>query len=357
MANGVAYGFVGLEHLWSERVKEIGEQRIWDAVRESAAYHSQQLAAVIASFAEPTIDRTRKIMLPGSGELQPLDEHGNPHPTRPKGYYDVGFPIFGGGDAWGDNRVTRALATVEEANRWTLEAFKKDTRWVRRHALAAILTETPYVYHDPAGDITIQPLANGDGVIYNRVGGTASTDDHYHAQATGIADLTNPFPTLRSELAEHPENNGPYVAYIATKNRSDVEDLADFEMPSDENIRAGLASDTLIGEIDLGPGDELVGYLKGSRMWVIEWKALPDDYIIAHARGSGPLLGMRQYPAAELQGFFPEFNDVDGNHKEQRLIRYAGFGVQNRVGAAVMYVAAGDTTYDIPAGFEAPLAV
>jgi hypothetical protein len=355
MANGVAYGFVGLTHLWSERVTEVGEQRIWDAVRESAAMHSTQLAAVMAEFAQPTTDRTRKIMLPGSGELQPLDEHGNPLPTRPEGSYDVAFPIYGGGDAWGDNRVTRALATVDEANRWTLEALKKDARWVRRHALAAILTDGTRTYADPQGNITIQPLANDDSVVYNRVGGAAATDDHYLAQAAAIADNTNPFPTLYDELAEHPENNGPYVAYVPTNVVVDIEGLTDFLPTSDPNVRYGISSDGLAGTVDLGPGDELVGYV--GKFFIIEWKALPDDYIIAVARGTNPVLGMRQYPSAALQGFFPESNDVDGNHMEQRLIRYAGFGVQNRVAAVAMFVEAGDTTYDNPANYVAPLAV
>lgn len=353
MANGIAYGFVGLQHMWADRVTDAGEQRIWDAVRQSAAMHSTQLAAVMAAFAQPTTDRTRRIMLPGSGELQPLDEHGNPLPTRPEGYYTVGFPIYGGGDAWGDNRVTRALATVEEANRWTLEALKKDARWVRRHSLAAIFTNTQRTFADPQGDIAVEPLANGDAVIYNRVGGTSATDNHYLAQASSIGDANNPFPAMYDELAEHPENNGPYVAYVPTNLVSDIEGLTDFHPVLDPNVRVGVASDQLVGSVDLGPGDELIGYV--GKFFIIEWKALPDNYMIGVARGTQSVLAMRQYPSQALQGFFPEFNDVDGNHKENRLIHYAGFGVQNRVGAVVQRV--GNGSYATPAGYEAPLAV
>ena len=355
MANTTAYGFVGLEHLYAERVTAIGEQRIWDAVRESASYHSQQLTDVLSTFAQPTIDRTRRIMLPGSGELQPLDEHGNPLPTRPAGYYNVAFPIQGGGDAWGDNRVTRELMTVEEAARFTLEALNKDARWVRRHVLAAILDKASWTYNDPQGDITIEPLANGDSVIYNRVGGTEATDNHYIAQAAGVADLTNPYATIYDELAEHPGNFGPFVTYIPTNLVADTESLTGFLEVNDPNVRLGISGDALAGSVDVGPGDELIGYV--NKQFIVEWKALPDNYIIGTARGSGPVLAMRQYPSAALQGFFPEFNDVDGNHKESRLIRYAGFGAQNRTGAVAFFVSAGNTTYDTPAGFSAPLAV
>jgi hypothetical protein len=41
-----------------------------------------------------------------------LDEWGVPAVTRPGGYYDVAFPIQGGGDSFGANRVLRALQTV-----------------------------------------------------------------------------------------------------------------------------------------------------------------------------------------------------------------------------------------------------
>jgi len=46
---------------------------------------------------------------------------------------------------------------------------------------------------------------------------------------------------------------------------------------------------------------------------------------------------------------------VDGNHMENRVIRYAGFGVSNRVGAVCYQV--GNGTYQVPSAYNAPLAV
>lgn len=355
MPNELAYGFVDLRHLWSQRVTELGASVFTNAINESAAEHTRALNAMLSNLADRTTDRTRRVLLPGSGTLQPLDEHGNPLPVRPEGYYEVAFPIQGGGTAWGDNRVTRALMTVEEANRFTVDALVKDRDWVERHALAAILDEGEWTYGDPQGDITIVPLANGDSVTYNFVGGSTATDDHYSAQAAAIADATNPFPALYDELAEHPGNSGPFVAYVPSNVVSDIEALTAFIPVTDPDILIGSATDQLRGVADRGVGDEVLG--KVSKMWIIEWKALPDNYIVGHARGAGSPLAMREYPAAELQGFFPEMHSEDGNHMVTRMIRYAGFGVQNRVSAAVVFVEAGDTTYDIPSGFATPLAV
>lgn len=355
MANELAWGFVDLRHLWAERVTEIGASVFSTAVNESAAQHTAALNALMANFVDRTTDRTRRVLLPGAGTLQPLDEHGNPLPVRPEGFYEVAFPIQGGGTAWGDNRVTRALMTVEEANRFTVDALTKDRDWMQRHILAAILDENTWTYGDPQGDITIQPLANGDSVTYNFIGGTTATDDHYIAQAAAIADATNPFPVIHTELSEHPGNTGPFVAYIASNLVTDTEALLGFDPVSDPDILAGNASDTLTGTLDRGVGDEVLG--KASKMWIVEWRALPDNYIIAHARGAGSPLAMREYPAGELQGFFPEMHNVDGNHMVNRMIRYSGFGVQNRVSAVAYFVEAGDTTYDVPASFDAPLAI
>jgi hypothetical protein len=358
--NTVTYGFVGLEHLWDQRVTEVGARVVYEAIAESAAEHTRQLNALLAGFVERTDAHLIKYNLPGSGTLQPLDEYGNPRTSRPSGSYQVAFPIQGGGDAWGANRVARAHLTVEEANRHTLDALRRDADWMRRHMLAAIFDNSSWTYDDPAYDnLTIQPLANGDTVTYTRNGGAVETDDHYLAQASSIDDSNNPFDDIYDELVEHPSNRGPIVAYVPTNLKASIEALTVFTEISDPDIRYGLGVDTIEGDPDLfndeirGFGDEVMG--KANRVWIVEWRALPDSYIIAHARGATPPLGMREYEPAELQGFFPEEHSPDGNLLEMRMIRYAGFGAMNRVAALAYRI--GNGSYAVPTGYDAPLPV
>ena len=74
------------------------------------------------------------------------------------------------------------------------------------------------------------------------------------------------------------------------------------------------------------------------------------------ARGaSAKPLRMREYPSAALQGLFTENHSPDGNLNEYRFIRAAGFGAYNRVGAVAFHI--GNAAYQIPAGYETPLAV
>lgn len=355
MANKLAYGFTSMAHLMGERVTKIGERVVFDAVRESAAEHTRQISAILAGagLVERMLDHKIRFYLPGEGTLQPLDEHGNPRPVRPAGSYDVALPIQGGGTAWGDNRITRALMTVEEANRFTVDAQRRDADWVKRHVLAAVFDNATWTYPDEkVGDLTIQPLANADTVKYVKTGGASETDDHYLAQAAAISDAANPFPTIHKELNEHPSNVGEVVVYVPTNLVDDVEALSDFVEVRDPSIDPGANKDRLVASIDRGFGDKLIGYV--SRCWIVEWKALPDDYMIAHVRGQ-VVLGMREYPAAELQGFFPEFHSADGNTRITRMLRFAGFGVMNRVAACVMRI--GNAAYAVPASYDAPLAI
>lgn len=356
-----AYGFVDLQHLFNTRINEVGVERIYTAVQESAAEHNRVINGLLETFVERTTKVQEQFELPGDGTLQPLDENGVPLPVKPSGSYQVAYPIQGGGTAWGGNRVARALMNVREANRHTVDSQTRDADWLRRHIIAALLTNTSWTFEDKAGrdgskglgSITIQPLANGDAVTYVRTGGQNSTDNHYGAQAAAIDDANNPFPAIRKDLTEHPSNSGPVVVYVASNLTDSIEGLAGFVPISDPDVQEGANSDRLVSSLARGFGDEVLG--KTNKCWIIEWGALPDGYMIAHASGAGPVLGMREYDAEELQGFFTENYSTDGAHTQTSMIRYAGFGVQNRVAAYVYQV--GNATYQIPAAFSAPLDV
>jgi hypothetical protein len=363
--NSVPYGFVGIQDLYSQRVQQAGPERIWDAIAASLAEYNRVANAIVGVWSQPTTVAMEQVELPGSGTLQPLDEWGNPLPVQPSGYYQVAYPIQGGGTAFGDNRVTRAIMTVEEVARLTMDAMQRDKDWLIRHALAALFTNTTWTYTDKVGpngskglgSITIQPLANSDSVTYARKGAlSASTDTHYLAQASAVADATNPFPTIKAELDEHPSNSGPVVAYIPSDMVSSVAALTEFVEVTDPDIRYGANSDVLAanGEAMVGPGKEVIGKTK-SGVWVVDTPIMPSTYILAISTGGGAPLRMREYPAPELQGFFLEQHSPDGNRQESRFIRYAGFGVRNRVSALVMRT--GNGSYAIPSGYTAPLAV
>lgn len=360
----VAYGFIPLQSLFNQRINVVGVERVYSAVEESAAEYNRYVTGLLAQFAQKTTDAKWQFELPSGGTLQPLDENGNPIPTEPTGSYDVAVPIDGAGDAWGGNRVSVAQMSVEEVNRRTTEMMNKDKDWIARHMIAAILTKDSWTYNDKSnkngykglGNITVQPLANGDAVTYvRRNTGVAAVDNHYLAQANAIDDSNNPFPTIRAELVEHPSNGGyesEVIVYVSSSLVTSIKGLATFVDRMDSHVIDSADTDRLAMQPTPAFGD-LIGYV--DRCWIVEWPSLPAGYMIAHATGGGAVLGMREYPEEELQGFFPERIIVDGNLRGGRMIRYAGFGVINRVGALAYYV--GNGTYPNPAAFTAPLKV
>lgn len=350
-----SFGFVGYEDLADERINATNVRIVDEAIRASVAEHNRQVNEALTELVRRTTDYTVRYKLGSGGTLQPLDEWGNPLPVKDVGYYDVAFPIQGGGTAWGDNRVSRAMMTVGEASRYTLGALRRDADWMRRHMLASLFDNTTWSFVDEEkGTLTVQSLANGDAVTFPRNNGTLATDTHYYAQAAAISDAANPFPTWLTELNEHPENGGPYVAYIPTNIKTTVQGLANFIEVADANINPGIMAPTLTGTVGRGVGDQVLGYVDG--VWVVEWSFLPDNYGIVVARGAEtPALGMREYPAAALQGLFTENHSPDGNLQEYRFIRYAGFGVWNRVGALAFRI--GNGAYAIPTGYTTPVAV
>jgi len=356
MANLNSYGFVSYEDIAGQRVAAGNVRIVDEAIRASVTEHNRQVAAVLAELAESTTQPYRRYKIGGGGSLQPLDEWGNPKVVRDEGQYDVAFPIQGGGTAWGDNRVSRAMMTVQDADRYTLNALRRDADWVKRHVLAALLDNTSYTFLDPQDDIgslTVQPLANGDAVTYLKKDGTTAADTHYYAQAAAIADATNPFPTLKTELSEHMGNEGPYVAYVASGLRSSIQGLANFIDENDADVDPGVMAPRLLRRVDRGFGDEVIGYVDG--VYVVEWSFLPAGYGFMVARGATtPPLAMREYESAALRGLFTENHSPDGNLNEYRFIRYAGFGALNRTAALAFQI--GNGVYQIPTGYATPLA-
>ena len=136
MANNTAlYGFANLEYLFSQRIVTVQVETIQTAVAQSLAEYSRQVNGVLSAMVSVTTDYKKRYQLASAGTLQPLDSNGNPMPVVPTGFYDVAFPIYGAGTAWGNDRISRAMMTVGDANRFTMDAMTRDNDWMRRALL------------------------------------------------------------------------------------------------------------------------------------------------------------------------------------------------------------------------------
>jgi hypothetical protein len=341
---GTAYGMVGKEELGRFRLDQV----------ENGVAVSREIVQVTLDFANnrntvwrgnlsTDVEFAKELYeSPSGGTLQDIDEHDNPIPTVQLTAQDVAFPIRGGGDATGTDRVSRALMTFADVNRAVQQAMLRDKRWHVNYMMAAIFRNTPYDFLDRtrrlyrgAGRLVIKPLANGDTDVYVKNGGSGvGTDNHYLAHEGGITAAANPFPRIYDELVEHQETAGQVYAYVAKNLVASVEALPNFNPPRDPNIQYGSGEST-VARGEKGIGDRYIGYVDGCH--VILMNSLPDNYMFAQAEGAKPL-GYRQYPSTNLRGLFQETHSPDGNHIETRFLRYGGYGVRNRVAALCMLV-------------------
>lgn len=352
------YGFTSLAELAHERVTEVGQDVVWDAVTASVNEWERVVSQMLEVLAWRTTSFKMREMLPGGAQYQTLHEAGAPLITKSRGYYELSFPLQMGGYSFGLTERSWAYLTVEEMARLTSDGLRADADWLRRLMLAALFTNTSWTFKDELhGSLAIQPLANGDTQEYVFRGDSSmATDNHYLAQAAAISDTDDPFPTIYEELAEHVGVDGPYVAYIPTNLKTAVMGLTSFSEVKDSDLVPSVTNDYVKpgaeGAIPTFSG-RVLG--KSSEVWIVNWPSLPDNYILGLALNASPkVLAWREHVPQELRGLRTVriTNDRNGLYEIQ-FKRDAGFGARNRVAGLVYQI--GSATYSAPTSLAAPI--
>jgi hypothetical protein len=350
----ILYGLLNRQDLAAERVTTQGVETIDRDIAISVAEHNRQLDTLMSLFVTRTQKFKGRFLTSANASLQPLDEAGRAFPIKPSGYYDLAWPIQMAGAAWGYDFVTGEKITVGEVARVTNTMLDADTRWIRQHILAALFyksTTNPWTFADPDnGSLSIYGLANGDTVTYNIQSGTeaGTTDDHLLFDASIDAAT---FTAIYDELMEHPENGGEVIVLIPTNQKATVQAISTFYPIEDPDLRIGAASTVLAGRLGTAVPGVVIG--KVEKCWIVEWKSLPDDYMIAVTTEGDRPLAMREDEEASLRGFKQVATRENHPWYERQYMRRAGFGGWNRVGAMVLKVAG---SYAIPTGYSSPLA-
>lgn len=349
----ILYGLLNMKDLASQRVTEVGVEEVDRAIAQSVEEHNRQMDALLDLFCVRTTAFKTRFHSAAAARLQPLDNSGRARPIKRAGQYDLAFPLQMGGTAWGFDYVTGQKATVGEIARITNTMLDADMRWLRDHLLAALFyknSTNPWTFvDDQHGSLSVYGLANGDSVVYNVQAGAdaGAADDHLVADDTPGDDT---FAMIYDELTEHPENSGDVIAFIASNLKSTVEAIGTFYPVEDPDVRPGASSAVLTGRLGVPVPGMVLG--KCEKCWVVEWKSLPSDYIIAVSTEGERPLAMREDEESSLRGFHEAGRRDDHPWYERQYIRRAGFGGWNRVGAIVVK---DDASYSVPAGFSSPM--
>jgi hypothetical protein len=357
MANALLYGFMQLKDLAATRVVDLDPDLLISTIEMTAEEHNREANLLLNLFSDER--SVEQLQFSGSviARNQPLDPNGRPRPIKPAAPYTVGFPLWMSGNAWGANFVTNAKMTVQKLNDLIATMLYGDFAWLRDQLLGTLFDNVGYTFADPiVGNVAVKGLANGDTVNYaisTSGADSLATDTHYLAQANAISTTDNPFPTIYTELTEHPENSTDVVAFINSAQAAAVQGITGFVGINDPNIRPASTASVLIGSLDaqLPARATLLGRV--NNVWIVQWNAIPSTYIVAMSVGGTPPLVRRVDPEPELQGFksqgrmevFPFFQD--------NWIRRMGFGGWNRVGAVVMRT--GNGSYAVPTNYAIPM--
>jgi hypothetical protein len=355
------FGALGIADSERVMVNTLGQRVVFDAINQVLGDHNADVQAALNVFvAETTSDYKLRYMLPGSGRLQKTGDQSQPAAVKGNGSWDVALPLeeWGAGIAY--NRVAYAYMTVQELNRHIDTVTQQDRNTIRFELLKALMNEDADTWIDPLyGSLTIQPLANGDSVVYPAVLGseTEATDGHYLETAylaAAISDTNNPYVTIADELEEHfgsVTGGSNIVTFINNDAVAKTRALTDFVAVAEMGIQAGSGTAQAVNLPGALPG-RVLGRLSGSGVWVVEWRWIPATYMLAiHLDAPKPLL-MRVDPASTgLAGglqlvatneLFP-FTESFYSHR-------FGFGVGNRLNGVALELGNG-ANYATPTAY------
>lgn len=341
----------------------VDQKEIYAAAVEWINAQNAAVDAALSVFVEQdTAAYSIRYKLPGSGYLQERNEMGRPALVKAGGYWDVAFPLrdFGAGVGWND--VARAYMTAAELDRHIQTVYNQNVNTIRFEMLKALFKNTTTTFVDPVnGSLTVQPLANGDAVVYPPVLGSLSeaTDDHYlesNYLYTAISDVNNPYATMSAELEEHfgsPTGGAEIAVFQPASVSPYTRALTDFVPVGDMGVVYGSDSDTA-GPIppELSRIGRVLGRMEGSGVWVVEWRYMPTaatPYLLGIHLGAPKPLIRRVDPADTGLGTGLQLVAEDEEYPFTQMYwrNRFGFGVGNRLNGVVMELAAGGT-YTIP---------
>ena len=338
----------------------VGQRVIYDTAMQWMMDRNAELEAALGVFVQETTEEyKRRFKLPGSGYLQRRNVDGRYQAVKAQGQWDVAFPLEDMGAAIAGNDVDMRYMTIGELDLHLTTVWSQNVNTVRFEMLRAMMNNTQRPFIDPDwGTLNVEPLANGDAVVYPPVLGsdTEAVENHYietnYAPAS-ISDTNDPLTTIKNDLEEHFDVNpagSDIVVFSASDSVPYVKGLTGFTEVSDRFITKGDDSDELAGLPSAHPGT-LIGRAKG--VWYVEWRHLPSTYMIGIHTGQPAPLTKRKDPADTGLNPFLELvaKDMTFPFTDSFWRHRFGFGVGNRLNGIVLELATGGT-YTIPTIYQ-----
>lgn len=336
-------------------VNTAGQDVVYEMINTLLERHNEVVRQSMKVFVEKeTPNYKERYYSPIGGEMQTLGRQAPPASVKRTGYWDVGFPLYGIGDRLAGDRVDMGYLTAGQLEAQIKGILDRDRNAVRRDLLSAIFIDAARVFADPVwGNVTVQPLANDDAVVYPPVIGAAAgaTDNHYLQAAFSAVNLT----AAQDDLMEHfgwDQGGENAICFCHPTEGALIAALGGF-IPYPDRFASPIsdaATWTQVGVPD-APG-VTIGRYQG--MWINEWQWMPEHYtILTHLDSPAPLY-VRKDPADTGLGSGLKLVSTDEEYPIKNSFyehRY-GFGASNRLNGVVWYVVGGAGGYTPPALFN-----
>lgn len=353
-------GLLGVTDTERAFINTVGQRLVYDAAQEYIRAHNADVDAFMRIFVERTTEEhTVRYKLPGSGRLQRRGGQAQSAAVKPHGGWDVSFPLEDFGAQLAYDSVQAAYMTIAQLQNHVDTIRVQDLNTARFEMMRALFNNSARTFEDEhlqTPTLNLQPLANGDSVLYPPLIGAenAATSDHYLVSgytASSISDNNNPYYTIRDKLEKHfgkPTGFGRVTVWINSAEVPKTEGLTDFDPVNDRFVQPGADTDTVIG-LPSGMG-RVIGRVSG--VFVVEYDWIPSGYMLAVDLDMPAPLVKRVDPAdtglprgLTLVGESDE-HPFDRAHWRNRY----GVAVGNRLNGVVMQFKASGT-YDTPSAY------
>jgi hypothetical protein len=362
MAN--LFGAIGLSE--SDRLFNGTLQQgvIYEFTQSLIDVYNTDVAAATAIFVNGRTDKAKeRYRLPMGGQMQRRGRSSLPGAVKASGKWDVGYPLIDFGDVLAADDVTLAYMTAAEYSLHLQGIFNRATNTYRFELLKSLLNSSSWTFSDEVlGDITVQPLANGDSTTYPPVlGGTSDATASMYAGSnyvTGsISDTNNPVKTIVNALQARfgtPTGGSNIAVFYHGDEHAKLAALTPFVPVTYQYTTPGsnTATVTIPGIPDelLRGSWEVTGTCSGAVM--CKWAFIPSGYMLGVHLDAPPPIVERVDPADTGLGTGLQLvaKDMDAIF-ETAFWRYRfGLGAQNRLnGYALQLVAS--TSYTTPTAY------
>jgi hypothetical protein len=352
---------LGISAAERQSINSIGERIVYDAAMQYVLARQEEIALTTSALIGAETELWQEqYALPGGGMLPPVSGDTAAPTRRTLGSWSVAYPLATYGASLGYTKEVLGYTTPDGFELQVNGIIEAGLNRLRHEILRRLFKNTVDSITEayPAGaTLTVQPLANGDSVVYPPVEGsnTEATDNHYLASgyaANTISNTNNPLRTLADELYEHfPATTGGIngVVFINNAQTALISALTEFDAVVDNFIRAGSNTDVPINLPNV-PG-KIIGRANVSGVWVVEWRWIPADYMLAlNLEADGPLKMRVDMASSGLpRGLHMSFTDPNRPIQTMEWKHRFGIGASNRLNGVVMQLTTG--SYTIPSAY------